>query len=322
MLLTDNGIMKGMDLSIIVPVYNSAKWLKRCVESIQESIKNAGIKAEIILIDNNSADRSPHLIQMLQKQSPRLIVASTCKTQGAAAVRNYGATIARGKYIWFIDADDKISIGAIGKLLTTANKSDADIVMLGVERVYPDGHTDYLSAVCPKEDNYKSRFVRYGLGPFQVLIKKKWWQAHQFLFQEGIIHEDMGLMSALILFTDKYSCLDEQLYYYYQNAGSVLHKSSWDPHYLDIFPALESLYYIFRKERATSKYHDELEWFFVWNLLIDSAKDFGKFTEGRVGFQKSRRLLKKYFPNWRRNRFLKQKPLKLRLRVYLNYIKR
>ena len=311
-----------MELSIIVPVYNSAKWLKRCIESIQKSIKKANVKAEIILIDNNSTDKSLQLIQMFQKQSPNLIMAAICETQGAAAVRNYGAKIARGRYIWFIDADDSIRIDAVDKLLSTAKRSNADIVMLGVERIYPNGHTDYLSAVCPKEDDYKSRFVRYGLGPFQVLIKKKWWQFHKFLFQEGIIHEDMGLMSALILFTDNYSCVNEPLYNYYQNAGSVLHKSSWDPHYLDIFPALESLYSIFEKEDATLKYHDELEWFFIWNLLIDSAKDFDKFTEGRVGFQRSRKMLKNYFPHWRKNRFLRRKPLKLRLRVFLNYIKR
>lgn len=311
-----------MELSIIVPVYNSAKWLDRCVKSIQASIKNANSKTEIILIDNNSTDNSLQLAETLREQSPKQIGVATCKTQGAAAVRNYGVKLAKGKYIWFIDADDTIRIDSIGELLKTAKKTDADIVMLGMKRIYPNGHTDYLSAVCPKEDNYKSRFVRYGLGPVQLLIKKNWWTSNDFHFQEGIIHEDMGLMSALILFTDNYSCVNEPLYNYYQNTGSVLHKSGWDPHCLDIFPALESLYSIFESKNATSKYHDELEWFFIWNLLIDSAKDFSKSSEGRVGFQRNRKMLKTYFPRWRKNRFLRQKPLKLRLRVYLNYIKR
>lgn len=311
-----------MELSIVVPVYNSAKWLSRCIESIQESIKNADVKTEIILIDNNSTDDSPRIMQALQKQSPELIKTATCKTQGAAAVRNYGARIVDGKYMWFIDADDTIAVDAIKKLMTVAISNNSDIVMLGMKRIYPDGHTDSLSAVCPKEDNYKSRFVRYGLGPVQLLIRREWWIKNAFHFQEGIIHEDMGLMSALILFTDRYNCVNEPLYNYYQNTGSVLHKSGWDPHCMDIFPALQSLYSIFEDKKAVSMYHDELEWFFIWNLLIDSAKDFSKSAKGKVGFEKSRRLLKKYFPHWRKNQFLRQKPLRLRLRVLLNYNKR
>ena len=75
------------------------------------------------------------------------------------------------------------------------------------------------------------------------------------------------------------------------------------------------------KNGAEKTYHDELEWFFIWNLLIDSAKDFDKFPEGKPGFQRSREMMKKYFPKWRKNRFLKQKPLKFRMRVKLNYKK-
>ena len=310
-----------MELSIFIPVYNSAKWLERCVKSILKSIRTAGVKTEIILIDNNSTDESPQIIKALQKQRPKTIRTAVCKTQGAAATRNYGAGIAQGKYIWFVDADDTISADAITKLLTEAKKQNADIVMLGMQRIYPDGHTDYLSAVCPKEDDYKSRFVRYGLGPVQLLIKRSWWTDNNLCFHEGIIHEDMELMSSLILYTDKYACVNEPLYYYYQNTDSVLHKTQWDPHCYDIFPALEGLYNKFRQKNATSQYHDELEWFFIWNLLIDSAKDFSKFKEGRPGFAKTRKMLKTYFPKWRSNQFLKQKPLKLQILVRLNYYK-
>ena len=136
-----------------------------------------------------------------------------------------------------------------------------------------------------------------------------------------MIHEDMEMISALILYTDKYASFNEPLYYYYQNDESVLHKSKWDKHAFDIFPALDGLYQRFENVGMAEKYHDELEWFFIWNLLIDSAKDFGKFPEGKPGFARSREMLKKYFPAWRKNRFLKVKPLKLRIRVRINYYK-
>ena len=136
------------------------------------------------------------------------------------------------------------------------------------------------------------------------------------------MHEDMELLSVIILYTDRFVGIDEPLYLYYQNEGSVIHKSEFDPHIFDIFPALEGLYQRFKKAGVADEYHDELEWFFIWNLLIDSAKDFSAFSEGRPGFKRSREMLSSYFPGWRKNRFLHEKSLKLRMRVRLNYSKK
>lgn len=310
-----------MDISIIVPVHNSAKYLDKCLKSILRALDNFAGRGEILLVDNNSPDESYSIMKKYQKRYPEIIFLDKQMTPGAAATRNYGAKKARGKYIWFVDADDTIAEDSISELMQAAKAKKADLVMMGMKRIFPDGRSDYLSAVCPDQTNYKSRFVRYGLGPVQALIRRAWWQKHDFKFREGIIHEDMELMSALILFTDNYTCVDKPLYNYFQNPESVLHKSSWDPHYFDIFSALSGLYARFDEAGAVRDYYCELEWFFIWNLLIDSARDFDKFKEGKSGFKRSREMLKQYFPNWRKNKFLRKKPLKLRAKVILNYCK-
>lgn len=308
-----------MKISIVIPVFNAEKYLERCIDSLLVSLgKTSG---EIILVDNNSTDNSLSIIKKYAKKHPKTVLVSQCKAPGGAAARNAGARMAKGKYLWFIDADDYIREDAIPRLIETAEAKKADVVMMGAERVYTGGRSDYLSAVTPKEPNYKSRFVRYGMGPWQVIILRKWWEEHKFLFREGCIHEDMELMSALILYTDKYAAIDEPLYFYSQNDGSVLHRHEFNPHIFDIFPVLEGLYQRFKDARAEKKYHDELEWFFIWNLLLDAAKDFAKFPEGKPGFKRTREMLKEYYPNWRKNRFLREKPLKLKIRVRLNYWK-
>lgn len=308
-----------MLISIIIPVYNSEKYLARCLDSVLSSLSSAKCKGEIIAVDNASIDNSKKILAEFHKRYPAIVKLFDCQKAGASAARNYGASQASGDYIWFIDADDTIAEAAIDKLLAVAKSEKADLVMMGMQRIYSNGKTDYLSAVNPKVTNYKSRFVRYGLGPVQVLIRRKWWNENHFLFHEGIIHEDMELMSSLILFTENFASIDEPFYYYYQNPDSVLHKATWDRHYFDIFPALNSLYQKFVDKKATKKYYAELEWFFIWNLLIDSAKDFKKFPEGHSGLKRSRQMMRKYFPHWRRNKFLKQKSLKLQARVRLNY---
>ena len=279
------------------------------------------ITGEIILINNNSDDGSPKLMKALRKKYPKIINVLECSTPGASPCRNLGTSKAKGEYIWFIDADDYIDQRAVKVLVAKADETGADLVMMGAERVYEDGSTSYLSAVDKTRKDYKSRFVRYGMGPWQVLIRRKWWGRHGFTFKEGIIHEDMELMSALILYTDTFESIDMPLYFYRQTPNSVLHKHFWSEKAYDIFPALEGLYGRFKAVRAEKQYHDELEWFFIWNLLIDSAKDFAAFPEGKPGFKRSREMLTKYFPAWRKNRFLKEKPLKLRVRVRLNYHK-
>ena len=307
----------GMKISIVIPVYNAEKYLRRCLGSVLKALE--GTQGEVLLINNNSTDNSLEIAKSYQKKHPRVIQVLECKTPGAAAARNYGALKAKGDYLWFIDADDYISESAVVKLLEAAQREKADLVMMGARRLMQDDPTSYLSAVEAGQPDTKSRFIRYGMGPWQVLIRRKWWMEQGFKFVEGIIHEDMELMSALILYTDRFSSVNEPLYFYCENTESVLHKTKFNPHIFDIFPALEGLYARFKEMGTEKKFHDELEWFFIWNLLIDSAKDFKKFPEGKPGFERSRQMLKHYFPSWRKNRFLKEKSLKLRLRIKMNY---
>ena len=306
-----------MKISIVIPVYNAKKYLGRCLDSVLQALE--GVQGEILLINNNSTDDSPKIAKSYQEKHSKMVRLLECKTPGAAAARNYGATKARGDYLWLIDADDYIDETAIVKLLEKAEQENADLVMLGAKRLARNGSTSYLSAVEAGRSDTKSRFIRYGMGPWQVLIRRQWWQEHRFTFREGIIHEDMELMSALILYTDQFASVDEPLYFYCDNPESVLHKSKFNPHIFDIFPALEGLYKRFEEAGVERRYYAELEWFFIWNLLIDSTKDFEKFPEGKPGFKQSRQTLTHYFPDWRKNRFLKEKPLKLRLKIKMNY---
>ncbi len=306
-----------MIISVIVPVFNAEHYLARCVESILTALE--GIDGEVLLIDNGSNDESLKIAKRYALKHPGVVSVLHCDTSGAAAVRNFGILKAHGEYIWFIDADDEVTKDSVSLLIDTAQRNKADLVMMGAKRIYADGHENYLSAIDAASPDCKSRFVRYGAGPWQFLIQRKWWITNKFSFREGIIHEDMEMISSLILYTDEFASVDKPLYIYYQNDDSVLHKKKWDGHAFDIFPALEGLYKRFQEADAEERYHDELEWFFIWNLLIDSAKDFARFPEGKPGFSRARKMLNDYFPSWRKNRFLKQKPLKLRLLVRKNY---
>lgn len=302
-------------LSIVIPVYNVEGYLAQCLDSILGQVDN---DCEVILVDNNSSDKSYEICEGYARKHPEIVKCYRCATWGAAAVRNFGVGKATGKYLWFIDSDDYLEDGAVKKLLAEAERGSFDAVVMGVRRVYEDGHEDVLTAIDTTEENWRSRYVMYGLAPFQNLYRREFWVEH-FAFPEGMIHEDMAILSAAVLYTDKISFVDEVLYNYRQRENSVLHQSGWNPHSLDIFKALRILYEKFREAGALEKYRDESEYFFVWNLLIDSAKDFYGHKEGKVGQEQTRVMLKKFFPKWHKNRYLREKPLKFRLNCYRGY---
>lgn len=339
-------------LSVVIPVYNVKEYLAECLDSI---LGQDFEDFEVILVDNKSTDGSYELCEEYARENPGKVWVYQCEKWGAAAVRNYGAERARGKYLWFIDSDDYIEQGAMRKLVETAEVDGADAVVMAVRRVYEDGHDDILTAVDTTKEGWKNRYVMYGLAPYQNLYRREFWAEH-FEFPEGMIHEDMAIMSTAVLYTDKIAFVEEPLYNYRQRAGSVLHQGEWNPHALDIFKALGILYGKFNAAGKLEEYRDALEYFFIWNLLIDSAKDFyvgasvrgsrerisGMGSQERssargsrervsvrgsqermekmMGQKQSRAVLKEVFPRWWKNRFFRRKPLKFRLNCYRGYL--
>lgn len=110
-------------LSIIVPVYNVEKYLKRCVDSI---IQNPAKDLEIILIDDGSPDECPRICDEYALNEKR-VKAIHKKNGGVAAARNTGLEYAKGEYIWFVDSDDYLHEGWEKNIYTFLN--DADLLV-------------------------------------------------------------------------------------------------------------------------------------------------------------------------------------------------
>lgn len=91
-------------LSYIVPVYNTAVWLKECADSL---LSHAGNNVEFIFIDDGSTDESPKILDEYAGSDNRIKVIRQ-KNMGLSASRNIGLKSARGKYVLFIDSDDYI----------------------------------------------------------------------------------------------------------------------------------------------------------------------------------------------------------------------
>ena len=113
-------------ISVIVPVYNTEKFLIRCVASIQnQSYSNL----EIILVDDGSPDHCPEMCDTYAKQDNRIQVIHQ-KNAGLGMARNTGLNVAKGKYIAFVDSDDFLPLDALEKLYNTAIKTNNVIAVM------------------------------------------------------------------------------------------------------------------------------------------------------------------------------------------------
>lgn len=125
-----------MKLSIIIPVYNTSHFLKKCLDSvINQTYKNL----EIIVVNDCSTDNSMSIIEEYLKKDKRTKVVTHEKNKGLFQARLSGAKVATGDYIAFLDSDDYVSIDFYRTLITNAEENHSDMVWGNMVLEYDDG---------------------------------------------------------------------------------------------------------------------------------------------------------------------------------------
>ncbi len=123
--------MNQPKVSVIVPVYNAAATLDRCVQSVLEQQVAGGL--EVILVDDGSRDESPALCDGWAGRDSRVRVIHQ-PNGGPSAARNAGLEAARGEYLGFVDADDRLLTGAYAAFLPRMEAEGLDMLVFGLER--------------------------------------------------------------------------------------------------------------------------------------------------------------------------------------------
>jgi len=124
-------------ISVIIPVYNVAEYLPKCMESVTgQTYKNL----EIILINDGSADNSGEICDIFAKKDNRIRVIHQ-ENAGVSVARNAGLDIAKGEWIGFVDPDDWVETNIFERLCSTATESGLEIAMCGYTMHDTNGQT-------------------------------------------------------------------------------------------------------------------------------------------------------------------------------------
>lgn len=124
---------KKIDLSVIIPVYQSEQYIAECLQSILCQKK---INIEVLCMDDGSTDQSSHIIQNIAKSEKR-VQWIPLEHQGVSHTRNEGLKRAKGEYVFFLDADDKVDGKTLAKALQKAQKHQVSVYVFGAKTSDP-----------------------------------------------------------------------------------------------------------------------------------------------------------------------------------------
>ena len=222
-----------MKLSIIVPIYNVAPYLRKCVDSLlAQDISDY----EIILVDDGSTDDSGAIAdEILNTHSQSPIANCQIKVVhqlngGLSAARNTGILLATGKYILFVDSDDYLQPNTLAILLEQAERDNLDVLRFRYQNVKETGE------VFVPHEGMKSDYNDYSSNPtngLTFLNERMWVQCYvvqflvkadivrQELFTPGIYFEDTDWTPRMLLCAKRVASTDMVVYNYLWREGSI-----------------------------------------------------------------------------------------------------
>lgn len=202
-------------VTVIVPVYNVEKYLKRCIESILRQ----KVSLELILVDDGSTDHSPQICDSYKAEQRVRVFHKD--NEGAGYARNFGIDNAKGAYIFFIDSDDYLIDGCLERLLQVAKQCDSDFVRC----TYITGKRQNYNKM-PKKTEPKrvSRTYLYNskgaIAIWGTLYSKELF--NNVRYPKASLYDDEYVTYKLIYYANNPVMINEVYYYYFISKNSIM----------------------------------------------------------------------------------------------------
>ena len=285
-------------ISVIIPVFNVEKYIKRCLDSVTNQTLN---DIEIIVVNDGSTDSTSKILQDY-KEKIKII---NQKNSGVATARNRGLKEAKGEYIAFVDSDDWVEKNAFEKLYNKAITNDYDCVMCNFW--YIDDNHKWEGIITNNNDilniNDKKKFM---IKMFPVIWNKiyKMEKIKNYKFKDGVWAEDVEYLYKIISNIDNIGVINDKLYYYYQREKSesrLYDKRIYN--YIDNFNGIVKYY---KQNKLYNKYKLELEYCYVRYLyatFVKRATYFENKKDYDIAIDTAIHNVKEKFPKYRKNKY-------------------
>ena len=282
-------------VSVIIPCYNVEKYLENCLDSIlTQNYKNL----EIILVDDESPDKSPEICDRLSREHQNILVIHK-KNQGLGMARNSGMEKASGKYILFLDSDDKLDgEHAVELLVRKAQEKDADITV-GSFRRFNKSFVSEKNWHHLKEGEYTRTadfrfkgFYQYGHLAYDwgKLYKMDFLREHELVCPAYPFTQDKAHNMRCCFWNPTYAFIDESVMLYRVNEDSVTFKYKKNMEGVWISIARDFMQY--QLEHGRKGYLADLAAFHIFFGAFFLVKQ--ELQPNQAGWRGARRALKQY----------------------------
>ena len=245
-----------IELSFIVPVYNTEEYISRCLNSlVNQNIPVTDY--EIIVINDGSTDNSFAILNEYASKYSNIIVLNQ-SNKGLSATRNSGVVVARGKYLWHIDSDDWIVENCINELLKICRNDDLDMLEVAPSTSVSQDFVNDIQAN-PYSRIYSGKELLVNqkavIGTWAYLMKRDFILQNNLLFLPGIQNDDVEFTPRALYFASNVRLMNFSVYYYFQRGGSIVHSFSENRlfQYLKISKSLKNFGLTTVKEKNIQK---------------------------------------------------------------------
>lgn len=216
----------NIKISAIVPVYNTEKFLEKCIRSIMNQTLK---EIEIICINDGSTDNSLEILKKLQKEDNRIIITDK-KNEGVSIARNIGIEKARGEYISFIDSDDWIEKEYYEVCYRELIRTNSDIIITDffLEK-FNESELEYKKDILGIEEIKKTEYIEAIIlvnvvgALWNKIIRKKILEKDNIRFKEGLmVGEDIYFLIETSNIADKIIKLNKAFLHYIQHDNNTI----------------------------------------------------------------------------------------------------
>lgn len=302
-----------MKVSVIVPVYNVEKYLRKCLGSlVSQTLQDI----EIIVVNDGSGDHSQEIIDEFSEKYPEKIRSFTKENGGLSDARNYGLDRATGDFIGFVDSDDYVTATMFGEMYDLAKKYNAEMVVCNLQKVDEQGNvTQKLTQIpnMPEIIDLRNNFTVFSdLSYFACnkIFRKELFE--EVRFKKGIHFEDIQLIPQLLLKCTTIAQTQNYHYQYLERTDSITKTHTGKG--LDILNAVEDV----EKAFHNSKYSDQVDALKGFQILegIYTFLAYLAFVKDKELFYKMSRKLK----DFRKERKISTAEIILYRRFNKNYL--
>lgn len=223
--------MNKPSVSIIVPVYNVAPFIERCLKSVMNQTYTG--KMECLIVDDCGTDDSIVISERMineYNEDIRFQILHHEQNRGLSAARNTGTNAATGDYFFYLDSDDEITVDCIEKLMKPVQNDPTIEMVMGSYNRLSDGYQlllqekDIVSLEAIRDYYYEGNV--FSVAAWNKLIKKDFLVHHQLSFKEGIIFEDRLWIFFVVKYLNHLYTMPDITYFYHIRPHSITTGSS------------------------------------------------------------------------------------------------